>query len=69
MVITNLGCYEFTKGEMVLTSLHPGCTPEQVRSNTGWDIQVSADLRTTDEPTSEELHIIREELDPKHVYI
>lgn len=69
MVITNLGCYEFTNGEMILTSLHPACTLEQVRNNTGWDIQVSTDLRTTDEPTSEELRIIREDLDPKHLYI
>jgi glutaconate CoA-transferase subunit B len=69
MVITNLGCYEFTNGEMILTSLHPGCTLEQVRINTGWDIRVSSDLQTTDEPTREELHIIREDLDPKHLYI
>jgi len=69
MVITNLGCYEFTDGEMMLTSLHPGCTLEQVQNNTGWDIRVSSDLRTTDEPTREELRIIREELDPKHLFI
>ena len=69
VVITNLGCYEFTNGEMILTSLHPGCTLEQVRNNTGWDIRVSADLQRTDEPTIAELHIIREELDPQHLYI
>jgi glutaconate CoA-transferase subunit B len=69
VVITNLGCYEFTNGEMILTSLHPGCTLEQVRNNTGWDIRVSPDLQRTDEPTGAELHIIREELDPKHLYI
>jgi glutaconate CoA-transferase subunit B len=69
MVITDLGCYEFTDGEMILTSLHPGCTLEQVRNNTGWNVHVSADLETTDEPTSEELRILREELDPAHLYI
>ena len=69
VVITNLGCYEFMSGEMILTSLHPGCTLEQVRNNTGWDIRVSADLETTDEPTGAELHIIREDLDPNHLYI
>jgi glutaconate CoA-transferase, subunit B len=69
MVITNLGCYEFTDGEMMLTSLHPGCTLEDVRNNTGWDVRVSARLETTDGPTSEELRIIREELDPTHLYI
>jgi glutaconate CoA-transferase subunit B len=69
LVITDLGCYEFTEGEMILTSLHPGCTLEQVRNNTGWNVRVSAALETTDEPTSEELRIIREELDPAHLYI
>lgn len=69
MVITNLGCYEFTNGEMILTSLHPGCTLEQVKDNMSWDVRISSDLRTTEEPTSEELRIIREDLDPKHLYI
>jgi glutaconate CoA-transferase subunit B len=69
MVITNMGCYEFANGEMMLTSLHSGCTVEQVRDNTGWDVRVASDLRQTDEPTNEELRIIRHELDPQHLYI
>lgn len=58
MVVTNLGCYEFVDGEMVLTSLHPGCTVEQVRANTGWDVSIADDLRITEPPGSEELTII-----------
>ena len=69
MVITNLGCYEFESGEMVLTSLHPDCCVEQVRENIGWEVRVAADLKTTGEPMAEELRIIREELDPAHLYI
>jgi glutaconate CoA-transferase, subunit B len=69
MVITNLGCYEFEEGEMVLTSLHPGRTLEQVREQIGWDVRISEHLATTDQPTPEELRIIREELDPGHLYI
>jgi glutaconate CoA-transferase subunit B len=69
MVITNLGCYEFSQGEMMLTSLHPGCTIDQVRENIGWDIKIAPDLKTTDAPTANELRIIREELDPDHLYI
>lgn len=69
MVITNLGCYEFTDGEMMLTSLHPGCTLEQVRTNTGWEVRISRRLQTTDPPTDEELRIIREELDPTHLHV
>ncbi|HEX6283265.1 MAG TPA: CoA-transferase [Pyrinomonadaceae bacterium] len=69
MVITNLGCYEFFDGEMVLTSLHPGCTVEQVKENTGWDLRISPQLTTTEPPTDEELRIIREDLDPSHLFI
>jgi glutaconate CoA-transferase subunit B len=69
MVITNLGVYEFEKGEMVLKSLHPGCTIEQVQETLGWKVKVDPELRTTNEPHPEELRIIREELDPNHLYI
>lgn len=69
MVITNLGCYEFWQGEMILTSLHPGCTVAQVKANIGWDVKVAPNLTTTLPPCAEELQIIREELDPNHLYI
>jgi len=68
-VLTNLGCYGFADGEMVLTSLHPGCTLEQVRENIGWEVPVARELKLTNSPTAEELRIIREELDPSHLYI
>ena len=69
MVITNLGCYEFENGEMLLTSLHPDCSVKRVREHIGWEVRVAAHLKTTGEPTAEELRIIREELDPAHLYI
>ena len=60
MVVTDLGCYEFVDGEMVLSSLHPGCTVEQVRENTGWEVAIADDLKVTEPPGSEELRIIRD---------
>lgn len=69
MVITNLGIYEFKDGEMILTSLHPGCTVEQVQDSLGWKVKIHPELKTTGEPHPEELRIIREELDPNHLYI
>jgi glutaconate CoA-transferase, subunit B len=62
MVVTDLGCYGFVDGEMVLTSLHPGCTVEQVRENTGWDVEIADGLRVTDAPSAEELKIIRDRI-------
>ena len=69
MVITDLGCFEFEDGEMLLTSLHPGRTLEDIRENTGWDVRIAPDLGTTAEPTSQELRMIREDLDPAHLYV
>jgi glutaconate CoA-transferase subunit B len=68
-VITDLGCYTFVEGEMTLASLHPGRSLDDVRANIGWEVRVAPDLETTPEPTAEELRIIREELDPNHLYM
>jgi glutaconate CoA-transferase subunit B len=65
VVVTDLGIYHFdADGEMRLDSLHPGATLEQVRASMGWEVRVADDLAATAPPTSEELRLIREELDP-----
>jgi len=69
-VVTNLGILEADEtGELILSALHPGATIEQVRENTGWELNVSSDLRTTDAPEAEELRILREDLDPEGIYL
>ena len=69
VVVTDLGIYHFDDaGEMRLDSLHPGATVEQVRATIGWDIAIAPELAATSAPTAEELHLIREELDPGGVY-
>ncbi|MBN2548501.1 MAG: CoA-transferase subunit beta [Anaerolineales bacterium] len=69
-VVTDLGILEPDQtGELILTAVHPGKTVEQAKANTGWDLKVSSDLRTTQSPTVEELHILREELDPTGIYL
>ena len=44
---------------MILSSLHPGVTVEQVRQNTGWPLKVADDLELTPTPTAKELEMIR----------
>jgi glutaconate CoA-transferase, subunit B len=69
-VVTDLGVMEFDEsGEMVLTSLHPAVSVEQVAANTGWPLKVASSLTLTDPPTAEELRIMRVELDPDRVYL
>lgn len=69
-VVTNLGILEPDEtGEMVLTTLHPGVTVDQVKANTGWDLKVAEKLKYTEPPSDEDLRILREELDPTGIYL
>ena len=45
--------------EARLASYHPGTTPDQVRAETGWDLQVSPTVHETPAPSADELAIIR----------
>jgi glutaconate CoA-transferase subunit B len=69
-VVTDLGMLEPDEtGEMVLTALHPGKTAEQAKENTGWDLNVAEQVRTTEPVTKVELQILRNDLDPSGIYL
>ena len=69
-VVTDIGMLEPDEtGELVLTALHPGCTADEARANTGWDLKVAAQVRTTQAPAASELRLLREELDPQGIYL
>ena len=69
-VVTDIGILEPDEnGEMILTSLHPGKTADEAKANTGWDLKVAAELKTTEPVTENELRILREELDPTGIYL
>jgi glutaconate CoA-transferase subunit B len=69
-VVTDIGMLEpDEKGEMILTALHPGKTVEQAKENTGWDLKVADELRTTEMVTEKELQILRNDLDPNGIYL
>ena len=69
VVVTDLGIYRFdVDGEMRLDSLHPGATLEAVRASVGWDLRVARQVGETPAPSTEELRLIREVLDPERAY-
>ena len=69
VVVTDLGIYHFdATGEMRLDTLHPGATLDEVRATIGWEPRVSDRLATTPAPTTDELRLIRVELDPGGAY-
>ena len=46
--------------ELVVVSLHPGVTREDVIEATGWEIRFAERLETTPEPSARELEILRD---------
>jgi glutaconate CoA-transferase subunit B len=65
-IITNKAVLRFdpeTK-EAYLASFHPGCTVDEIRSLTGWDLKVADDVHETEPPRADELRVMREILDP-----
>lgn len=69
VVVTDLGVFHRdTDGELRLDALHPGVTLEQVQASMGWQPRIGHGLVETAPPTSEELRLIRDELDPAGVY-
>ena len=65
-VVTNLAVLDFGAAghAMRIVSTHPGVTVDEVQAQTSFPLAVD-DVATTREPTAEELHLIRDVLDPK----
>ncbi|MBI4280041.1 MAG: CoA-transferase [Armatimonadetes bacterium] len=68
-VITTLGVLGFDERtrEMVLVSVHPGISVEEVRRETGWPLAVSPEVGETALPREEELRVIRR-YDPEGIW-
>jgi acyl CoA:acetate/3-ketoacid CoA transferase beta subunit len=68
-IVTNLAVLDVRGPDdtVRLLSVHPGVTVEEVQGATGFDLAAPADVPETRLPTTEELVIIREMLDPKQL--
>ena len=68
-VITDKCIFRFEEGthEMMLSSLHPGVTVEDIRPLIPWDLKIDPNLHETEVPTEEECALIQE-LDPGQYY-
>jgi glutaconate CoA-transferase subunit B len=58
-LITTLGVFDLSGGEVRAVSLHPGVTAEELRRATGFPIAVDESIPATTPPTSDELAYIR----------
>ncbi|MEA3349353.1 MAG: CoA-transferase [Chloroflexota bacterium] len=70
LVVTDKAIFGFDQesGEMVLTSMHPGITLEEIQAEISWPLKIKTDLKKTSPPTQEEIRIIRKKLDPDGIY-
>src|SRR5579863_2880758 len=65
-VVSNLGVFDFETPDrtMRLASVHPGVTVDEVTAATGFTLAMPDEVPTTRLPTDDELHLIRDVLDP-----
>jgi acyl CoA:acetate/3-ketoacid CoA transferase beta subunit len=64
LLVSDLGLFDFPQGRMRVTHLHPGVSLQQVQSKTGFPLPTAAPLGETEPPTSGELGLLRERIDP-----
>jgi len=63
-LISDLGQFDYADGCMRLISCHPGVTQEKVQAKTGFPLEVVPDLGETEPPTTEEVTLLRQVIDP-----
>jgi glutaconate CoA-transferase subunit B len=69
-VITDKGILEPDEsGELVLTTLYPDVTADDVRSSVGWPLRVHDSLDTAAPPTASDLDLLRRVLDPRRLFL
>jgi glutaconate CoA-transferase subunit B len=70
-VVSTLALMDFDPAtyRMRLIATHPGVTVEDVIANTGFELLIADKVGVNDPPSAEELHLLREEIDPEKLYI
>jgi glutaconate CoA-transferase subunit B len=70
LVITDKAILNFSNSrrEMQLSELYPGVTVSDVQAEVGWPLRLAETINETAAPTTEELRLIRDEVDPQGMY-
>jgi acyl CoA:acetate/3-ketoacid CoA transferase alpha subunit len=58
-LVTDLGTFEKRDGELVLTTLAPGASLDEIRAVCGWELRVEPELATLTDPTTDEVTTLR----------
>jgi glutaconate CoA-transferase, subunit B len=70
-IVTDLAVMGFNEETKVMQieSLHPGIELQTVRDKTGFDLPAVDNVLETPAPTPQALHLLRNEVDPRHMII
>lgn len=65
-LVSDLAQFDFApdSGRMRLTTIHPGVSLPRLQAKTGFEFEVNEPVSETVPPTPEELHLLREVIDP-----
>jgi glutaconate CoA-transferase subunit B len=63
-LVSDLGQFDFEKGRMRLTHIHPGVELGRVKAKTGFELDIVEDLKITEPPSAEEIRLLNEVIDP-----
>lgn len=70
-LISDLGQFDFNGSDpecrMRLISYHHGISIERIQAKTGFKFEIAPDVNETELPTEEELHLLRNEIDPLRI--
>ena len=67
-IVTPKAVFDFdAEGLARLKALFPGATLDEVRRRTGFEVRSSGPVEKVPPPTAEELHVLRQEVDPRGV--
>jgi glutaconate CoA-transferase subunit B len=69
-IVTDVGILQPGQdGELELVAVYPGVEIAEIKTKVGWPLRVSAALEPVPPPTAEELTLLRDVLDPQHLYL
>jgi acyl CoA:acetate/3-ketoacid CoA transferase beta subunit len=66
-LVTDLGEFDYANDRMRLVTYHAGVTIEHIQSRTGFELEIAPDAHPTPPPTAEELHLLRNVIDPSGI--
>jgi glutaconate CoA-transferase, subunit B len=70
-IVTDVGVLEASSadGELELAAIYPDITVDEVKAKVGWPLRVKPRLEKVTPPSASDLRLLREVLDPSHLYI